>query len=168
MIPTNWTPHTAVLPEIIFRPAEEADTHALHQACYPELNFVDFRQRFERGLKRQAHGRAVHLLAQHQPTSAIIGTAHLWRYTHTAELADVLIVASWRNQGIGTALIMSLTTYAHTADWPPLEIGVESDNAGALRLYKRLGFVTDREVRLARGKTAVILRLPEESCRLES
>ncbi len=168
MTPTNWTPNTAVLPEIVFRPAGEADTHALYQACYPELNLVDFRQRFERGLKRQAHGRAVHLLAEHSPTSAIIGTAHLLRYTHTAELADVLIVASWRNQGIGTALIMSLTTYALTANWPPLEIGVEADNVGALRLYQRLGFVTDREVRLAQGKTAVILRLPEESGRLEN
>lgn len=149
-------------PEITFRPASEADGRALHQACYPELDFFSFRQKFERGLKRQAHGRALHLLAIHTPTGEIVGTAHLWRYRQTAELADVLIVPQWRNQGLGTSFIMTLVAQARQANWPPLEIGVEVENEGALRLYQRLGFDIDREVRLGGGKTAFILRWPDE------
>lgn len=164
-LPTEWSSATAVPAYIRLRPAQNGDRHELHRGCYPELNYIEFAHRFERSLKRQADGRAVHLLAENtQPRAPqrIIGTAHLWRYTNVAELADVFIAPLWRSRGIGTALIMTLTRYALAEAWLPLEIGVETRNERALRLYQRLGFVVDREVRLGGGHTAFILRVPDD------
>ena len=152
---------TAVPPYVCLRPVVAQDARALHRGCYPELAYDEFGRRFGRSLQRQGHGRAVQLIAEDMRPALpeIIGTAHLWRYVNVSELADVLVAEAWRGQGIGTALIMTLTTHAAVSGWMPLEIGVEADNAGALRLYQRLGFAFDRELRLAAGKTAYMLRM---------
>jgi GNAT superfamily N-acetyltransferase len=165
-LPPVWVPATAVPPYTRLRPAQPADQTNLHQACYPELGLVEFIHRFERSLERQAEGRAIHLLAEQALPNPlyppqILGTAHLWRYIHASELADVVVAPVWRNRGVGTALIMTLTAYALAENWPPLEIGVTWENTGALRLYERLGFVVDREMKLFRGQRALILRLRE-------
>jgi len=50
----------------------------------------------------------------------------------------------WRGRGVGTALIAALLDWA--AAHPTLEkvcLGVFADNAGAMRLYRRMGFVKE-------------------------
>jgi GNAT superfamily N-acetyltransferase len=57
----------------------------------------------------------------------------------TPELA-IAVVPSKRGHGIGDALLRSLLDKARQAGYPSLSLSVDSQNAGAIRLYERHGF----------------------------
>jgi GNAT superfamily N-acetyltransferase len=80
-----------------------------------------------------------------------IGRLRIVRSAAGIDLAGIHLAPRAQRRGIGTAIIESLKTEA-TAAAVPLELGVESDNPDARRLYHRLGFVeiagTEREHRL--------------------
>jgi ribosomal protein S18 acetylase RimI-like enzyme len=50
-------------------------------------------------------------------------------------------VPSKRGHGIGDALLTRLIETAATAGHPALSLSVDSENAGAIRLYEKHGFV---------------------------
>ena len=56
-------------------------------------------------------------------------------------LVDLALICAVRNHGIGTALVEALIEAALAAGARRLTLSVMSGNAGALRLYRRLGFV---------------------------
>jgi ribosomal protein S18 acetylase RimI-like enzyme len=57
----------------------------------------------------------------------------------TPELA-IAVVPSKRGHGIGDALLRALLEKARQAGYPSLSLSVDSQNAGAIRLYERHGF----------------------------
>ena len=59
-------------------------------------------------------------------------------------LADIALLPAYRRAGIGTALVRELMSEAARRGLP-LRLQVEKSNAGALRLYDRLGFATTGE-----------------------
>jgi len=68
-----------------------------------------------------------------------VGRLYLqWRQTQL-HIVDIALMPELRGQGVGTALLESLTEAAHAED-RALGIFVEKFNP-ALRLYRRLGFV---------------------------
>ena len=62
----------------------------------------------------------------------------------TPELA-IAVVPSARGRGIGSALLTALLTRARDGGYEALSLAVDSDNAGAIDLYRRRGFETVAE-----------------------
>ncbi|MCJ2045487.1 GNAT family N-acetyltransferase [Methylobacterium sp. J-078] len=58
-------------------------------------------------------------------------------------LVDIVLLPEWRGRGLGTRLIDETMAAARLAGLP-LRLAVSADNAGARRLYARLGFATVR------------------------
>ena len=58
---------------------------------------------------------------------------------HELRLAEVMVATELRGCGIGTAAIRQVQAMADTAR-KPLRLSVNLTNAGAIRLYARLGF----------------------------
>jgi ribosomal protein S18 acetylase RimI-like enzyme len=59
-------------------------------------------------------------------------------------LADIALLPEYRGAGLGTALVKELMEEAERRGLP-LRLQVEKSNAGALRLYERLGFAAAGE-----------------------
>ena len=72
-----------------------------------------------------------------------VGRIVLDRAAEAWELVDIALLAEYRNRGLGTALIQRLQTEAAAAG-KPLRLTVLKGHRAA-RLYKRLGFVKNRE-----------------------
>ena len=86
-----------------------------------------------------------------------VGSGQLVLYPHGNELANLIVVPTRQNEGIGTAMIAVLTAVAHHLDLASLEIGVDVSNGRALALYERLGFTIDRRLNLPNQEPAIIL-----------
>lgn len=76
--------------------------------------------------------------------NALVGTASLTglsgRMRHRAELGICILKAYW-NQGIGSALLSSLNSFAVSNGIDLISLEVRSDNASAIHLYEKYGFV---------------------------
>lgn len=70
-------------------------------------------------------------------------------------LDDLSVAAPYRGAGIGTALLRRAEDYARELGVPAVMLHVERTNAGALRLYERLGYraLRGEGSRLLMGKT---------------
>ncbi len=143
--------------DVSFRRATADDGRSLHAACYPEKSFTQFRAHFAHLLDWQANGRC-HWLVGIDKNNQIVASGQLVLYPHGAELANLSVTASRRNEGIGAALIEALTAVARSFDLSGLEIGVAERNGRALALYQRLGFTEDRRLLIPNAETAIILR----------
>ena len=140
-----------------FRAAKPEDLSPLYHACYSHYALPYFAASYQRILREQKAGHSVQLVAE-VAGQGIVGSGQLVRYTDArAEIADLAVAASWRDQGMGTALIQVLTRIAREAGIRQLEIGVTEDNRRAQDLYRRLGFVPFREVELPGGGLAIFL-----------
>lgn len=82
--------------------------------------------------------RGLALVTTHNARIIGYGQVMLWR--GVGEIADLQVVAAWRGQGIGTALIRALEAQSEAWGWRRLEIGVTKQNVRAYALYERLGF----------------------------
>lgn len=144
--------------DLSLRAARKSDFSALHSNCYPDRPLSQFRESFERSLRRQSRGSCLHLIAE--KGGDIVGSGQLVGYRHqkVAEIADLSVASAHRGSGIGTALIHVLTKLAEHVDYLHLEIGVMAGNTQALALYRRLGFEQAREIRLPGEARALILR----------
>ena len=81
------------------------------------------------------------------------------RWARVGEISDLIVAEAWRDQGIGTALIRYLLDIAQQKGLRQVEIGAQESNRGALKLYRRLGFVDQRQVtmQLSGGPQSVIM-----------
>lgn len=74
----------------------------------------------------------------------IIGDGHIEafsrRLSHRAGLGITVRKAAW-GRGVGTAIMERLIAHAWEQDIEIIELQVRSDNARAIRLYKKFGFV---------------------------
>jgi ribosomal protein S18 acetylase RimI-like enzyme len=96
--------------------------------------------------------------AQSNHRATVIGSGQLIFQADTAEIAELSVHPTYRNQGIGTAIIHILTQIAQERKTSILEIGADIDNEAALRLYRRLGFGRDRYLRLPNAQEAIVLK----------
>jgi ribosomal protein S18 acetylase RimI-like enzyme len=63
----------------------------------------------------------------------------------TAEVEGVWVDASWRRQGVGLGLVEAVAAWARAAGLARLGLWVREENASAIGLYARAGFVQTRE-----------------------
>lgn len=69
-----------------------------------------------------------------------VGRLRVTRTAGSIELSGIQLLPQAQGHGVGTAIIEDLKAQAAAAGIP-LDLDVEKDNPGALRLYERLGFV---------------------------
>jgi RimJ/RimL family protein N-acetyltransferase len=74
---------------------------------------------------------------------------HLEGFRHVGRLG-MGVLQAYRRQGIGRRLAMAAITAARTAGIERIELEVFASNAGAIRLYDRLGFEHEGVKRQAR------------------
>ena len=92
-------------------------------------------------------------------TGAYIGQVDLFGLNtidRHAELGIVIGNPQWHGQGIGTEAIMLMLDFAFRhANLQRIELWVDADNAGAIRCYKKAGFVHEgcrRKCHFAHGQ----------------
>jgi RimJ/RimL family protein N-acetyltransferase len=77
----------------------------------------------------------------------IVGRLSIARDQHPASrhVADlgIMVAASHRRQGVGTALLQAAVEWARKADVHKLELHVFPHNTGAIKLYEKFGFVQE-------------------------
>ncbi len=92
--------------------------------------------------KSAADTRSVILLAKED--GEIIGDGHMEpfsrRLSHRAGLGITVRKAAW-GRGVGTAIMERLIAHAREQGIEIIELQVRSDNARAIRLYEKFGFV---------------------------
>lgn len=144
----------------IIRTAEETDTEkvlkqivsVLEEAeftvtTYPE-DGADFTVEKEREWVKNHIEESGALLVIAEVNGEIVGSANLHngqrrRIQHVADAA-ITVLKEFRSLGIGKALMDALIEWA--TEHPVIEkisLGVFSNNAGAINLYKKLGFVEE-------------------------
>ncbi len=130
--------------DFTLRPVERADAGALQAACWPGRRLDIIILRLEDVIRRCKKGVAWGVVAA--VAGAPVAYGQLARWSHTAEISDLVVAAGWRCRGIGTALIHHLLGIARQQGLPEVEIGVALSNVQALALYRRLGFEEKRRV----------------------
>ncbi len=156
-LPTELlVPKTAVPDGLIFRLVEMDDERPLHQLCFSQQTSKTFSSYFQNLLQRQSQKHLFWIIIEKDRT--IIGNGQLIFLAQAAECANLFVTEPYRNLGIGTALIEVLTAVAQHHHIATLEIGVETENQAALRLYQRLGFIVQKELIIPENKPALILR----------
>ncbi len=90
-------------------------------------------------------GRGARLVAE-QDRGDGFGCGELLSWQQGGEIADLIVIPSHRNRGIGQALINGLLDRARNLGMAAVEIGVQADNERARALYERLGFSYRRTV----------------------
>ena len=76
-----------------------------------------------------------------EDTGSILGFAVASRAGELAELESVAVSPSARRKGIGKALCHQVMDWSRNAEATHLELEVRASSAGALALYRSLGFV---------------------------
>lgn len=132
---------------VALRPARLDDGPQLCQACYPHYTPAEMERALNDSLTQAKAGRGLRLVAEHE--GAIVGCGQLRRWQEGAEIADLVVAGPYRGRGIGRQLIEALLQEARSLGVPTVEIGAEAGNRRALALYRRLGFVYQRAVRVA-------------------
>jgi putative acetyltransferase len=103
--------------------------------------------------------RGTFLVAVLEPSSELVGMIHLGRAPavhsrHRAELG-MIVGARHRGQGVGVALMERALAWASACGLRKLELGVFPENARAIALYEKFGFVREglrrAEYRLSSG-----------------
>ncbi|MBN1123329.1 MAG: GNAT family N-acetyltransferase [Anaerolineae bacterium] len=131
---------------LTIRTAALADAELLHRTCWLELTLEFVELRLKDVLRRNARGLAWGVVVEIGGEPVAYG--QLDRWGERGEICNLVVAEAYRGHGIGTALIDHFTEIAAGNGIRLLEIGAAASNPRALELYKRLGFVEDRRVRL--------------------
>ena len=88
--------------------------------------------------------RSILAIAESQVVGIAILTPGKNRRAHVGEVALLAVHDSWQNRGIGAALLAAVLDIADNwLNLTRLQLGVLSDNAAAIRLYEKFGFITE-------------------------
>jgi len=75
-----------------------------------------------------------------------VGRLYLYRDAHEANLIDIALLAEVCGRGIGSALLRHVQRAALRDGIESVMLHVEQRNAGARRLYERMGFVIEADI----------------------
>ncbi|HZD10122.1 MAG TPA: GNAT family N-acetyltransferase [Candidatus Binatia bacterium] len=117
---------------------------------------AQFGESFRRSLEAQKAGSRLHLLAL--DGNRPVASGQLLGYSKSVEIADLAVAPGDRGKGLGTAVIAVLERVARYCGYDEVEICVMRGNHRALALYRRLGFVPDREFSLSETATVLVLQ----------
>lgn len=131
------------------RPAHPDDASALVASLWPDRSLAYVREFLERARQRMVEGRGQAIVVTAETGLCGFGLLTLW--PRAAEISDLIVAPAFRDQGIGTAIIASLTEAARSLNATMVEIGAALWNVRALRLYRRLGFRDYRSIYLDLG-----------------
>jgi [ribosomal protein S18]-alanine N-acetyltransferase len=142
---------------VTVRPAAEADLGAI-RALDAEVFGADawgevaWRGEWERVPATR------HIVVAVEP-GRVVGFAVLSVVAGVADLHRIAVGPAWRRRGIGVALAETLVAEARSRDCDRMLLEVEADNAAALALYGRLGFVeiARRSAYYGPGRDALVL-----------
>ena len=70
----------------------------------------------------------------------IIGFAGIKIIVDTADIMNIVVKKSWRNQGVGNLLLTNLVSLCKELNLSSLSLEVNEDNIPAIHLYKKFGF----------------------------
>ncbi len=141
------------------RPVLLTDKEALHTACLPGRSATEVYLLIQRAQQIGRQGRGLGVVAIAPGTHDIIGFGQFTVWPRVGEISDLVVAEAWRQRGVGTTIIQYLMRAAREMQVSVVEIGASAQNAGALRLYRRLGFLDDYtvDVDLGQGKERVLV-----------
>ena len=70
----------------------------------------------------------------------IIGFAGIKIIVDTADIMNIVVKKSWRNQGVGNLLLSNLISLCKNSNLSSLSLEVNEDNLPAIHLYEKVGF----------------------------
>ena len=70
----------------------------------------------------------------------IIGFAGIKIIINTADIMNIVVKKSWRNQGVGNLLLNNLISLCKDLNLLSLSLEVNEDNLPAIHLYEKFGF----------------------------
>jgi ribosomal protein S18 acetylase RimI-like enzyme len=143
---------------LTIRPVRQGDAPALQANCWPEKLEAAVTIFISDVLRRTSHDLAWGMVAVREGGIAV-GYGQIARWARVGEISDLIVAEAWRDQGIGTDIIQHLLDIARQKGLRQVEIGAQESNNGALKLYRRLGFVDQRQVtmQLPGGDQSVIM-----------
>ena len=70
----------------------------------------------------------------------IIGFAGIKIIVDTADIMNIVVKKSWRNQGVGNLLLSNLISLCKNSNLSSLSLEANEDNLPAIHLYEKVGF----------------------------
>lgn len=146
---------------LYFRHYHKSDRAELIRGCYaeqlPPHLYPYLEETYPAPFNKKSHA-AHHTIGI--ISSRIVASGFLFRTPAYTEIADLFVSPSYRNQGIGSALIWHLKALADRERWFPLELTVDRENRQAHALYTRLGFVEKSQFEL-QDRQVILMRYQE-------
>lgn len=138
-------------PSVTLRPVLAADAPALHQTCLPERSLSVVQQLITRAQQNAEQGCGLGVVVLATPGGAVCGFGQMRLWPNCAEISDLVVAEGQRRRGLGTALVQYMVRAAREMHAPCIEIGAAVANAGAVALYRRLGFKDSHTLMLNLG-----------------
>lgn len=138
------------------------DVDSLQHDCWPERAYDAIYNLVTRAIQNLEQKRGMGIVIQ-KTDETVIGYGQYVIWPTCAEISDLIIATDYRGQGLGTAVVQTLTRAAASAGVAEAEIGAARSNPRAAALYHRLGFEDSHTLmlNLGQGKEEVIfMRLP--------
>jgi ribosomal protein S18 acetylase RimI-like enzyme len=121
---------------------------ALWRNCFSQESLAETRGYLAWCLRQMDKGWLVRLVAE--ADGQAVANAQLTLWCDRAEIGSLVVAEAYRRQGIATALVAALTAEAQQRGVRRLEIGARAPERELIALYRRWGFVPDREIELPR------------------
>jgi ribosomal protein S18 acetylase RimI-like enzyme len=132
----------------VIRGVRIEDAEALWRNCFSQESLAETRGYLAWCLRQMDKGWLVRLVAE--ADGQAVANAQLTLWCDRAEIGSLVVAEAYRRQGIATALVAALTAEAQQRGVRRLEIGARAPERELIALYRRWGFVPDREIELPR------------------
>jgi RimJ/RimL family protein N-acetyltransferase len=113
-------------------------------------------EEFDEAAFRSLIAEAVLFVAE--ADGGIVGNLGIHGIDGVSASIGMSVATAWRRRGVGTALIEAAAEWARAHTLGRLTLEVLADNAAALALYRKVGFVEERR-RFSKGREIVIMAL---------
>lgn len=131
------------------RPVQISDSDTLLHTCWPTRSREQVVELLRRAERLAFNRRGLGVVAVHHNRVCGFGMVTLW--PRAAEISDLIVAQTLREQGIGSQIITHLTRAAQRLNAEIVEIGAAHANQRAIALYRRLGFEDSRTIVLNLG-----------------
>jgi ribosomal protein S18 acetylase RimI-like enzyme len=144
------------------RPVRLTDAETLQHQCWPDRSHLSIYHLVMRAQQNAKQGRGLGIVVMGEEVGLIKGYGQLTLWPNCGEISDLVVPERYRGQGIGTGMIQYLVRTAREMHVGCVEIGAALSNAGAVALYRRLGFEDSHTMQLDVGdgrETVLFLRM---------